>query len=118
MRKEKGIEEEAEEIIKEGEAIEKAIQQDRQNPASEDDEIEEMIDNGDEYALEPAGAKKAAAFSSIPDISRIEEIAEELRVNDIYFTSNFLSLIIIGGKRPNTTHLVMFTCRIKYFCTL
>jgi hypothetical protein len=87
MRKEKGIEEEAEEIIKEGEAIEKAIQQERQNQASEDDEIEEMIDNGDEYALEPAGAKKAAAFSSIPDISRIEEIAEELRVNDIYFTT-------------------------------
>merc|ERR1712072_782139 len=87
MKKEKGIEEEAEEIIKEGEAIEKAIQQERQNQASEDDEIEEMIDNGDEYALEPAGAKKAAAFSSIPDISRIEEIAEELRVNDIYFTT-------------------------------
>merc|ERR1712036_98499 len=39
MRKEKGIE--------------KAIQQERQNQASEDDEIEEMIDNGDEYALEP-----------------------------------------------------------------
>ena len=41
MQKEKGIEEEAEEIIKEGEAIEKAIQQERQNQASEDDEIEE-----------------------------------------------------------------------------
>ena len=98
MEKEKGIEEEEEEIIKEGEAIEKAIQQERQNQASEDDEIEEMIDNGDEYALEPAGAKKAAAFSSIPDISRIEEIAEELRVNDIYFTSNFLSLNIYLRK--------------------
>jgi len=35
----------------------------------------------------PIRAKKAAAFSSIPDISRIEEIAEELRVNDIYFTT-------------------------------
>ena len=88
----------AEDIIKEDDYLEKAIEAGRESVSSNDDEMGESVETSDEYALEPADSKKASAYNSMPDNvklgMKIEEM-EEARVNDIYFTSklNFLGNI-------------------------
>jgi len=51
-----------------------------------DDDMGEIVETADEYALEPVDSKKASAYSVVPEI-RLEAMAEESRVNDIYFTT-------------------------------
>ena len=83
----------AEDIIKEDNYLEKAIESGRESISSNDDEMDESVDTADEYALEPADSKKASAFNSMPENVKLEmkiEEMEEARVNDIYFTSKRL----------------------------
>lgn len=85
IRREK---EEAEDIIKEDDYLEKIIVPDPQsNSPIDGDETDESVITNDEYALEPADSKKASAYNSLPASVRLETMVEEARVNDIYFTT-------------------------------
>ena len=80
----------AEDVIKEDNYLEKEIDSGRESVSSNGDEMGETVDTADEYALEPADSKKASAFNSMPENVKLEmkiEEMEENRVNDIYFTS-------------------------------
>ena len=80
---------EAEDIIKEDEYLEKVIEPEIQsNSPVGNDETEESVVTSDEFALEPADAKKASSYPS--DQIGWRAMLEEARVNDIYFTSNTL----------------------------
>lgn len=80
----------AEDVIKEDNYLEKEIDSGREPVSSNGDEMGETVDTADEYALEPADSKKASAFNSMPENVKLEmkiEEMEENRVNDIYFTT-------------------------------
>ena len=90
----------AEDIIKEDDYLEKAIEAGRESVSSNDDEMGESVETSDEYALEPADSKKASAYNSMPDNvklgMKIEEMERHHRFLCLIVHSPFL-LSLLGG---------------------
>jgi hypothetical protein len=78
---------EAEDIVKDDDYLEKVLVPNLKSSSPTDEETDESVVTNNEYALEPADAKKASSFNSQPGNVRLEALEEEIRVNDIYFTS-------------------------------